>query len=63
MDFSLHSGDTEERFTGEEARYYVDEKHGLLHVTTGDGKQRTYSPSGWDYIEEAVPSGPNFYSI
>jgi hypothetical protein len=62
MDFSLHSGDTEERFTGEEARYRVDDK-GLLIITTGDGKQRTYSPSGWDYIEEAASTGPNFYSI
>ncbi len=59
MDFSLHSGDTEERFTGE-ARYYVDDK-GLLHVTTGDGKQRTYSPNGWDYIEEAASTGPKIY--
>lgn len=62
MDFTLHSGDTEEPFTGETARYYVDDK-GLLHVTIGDGKQRTYSPSGWDYIEEPPSTGPNFYSI
>ncbi len=62
MEFTLHSGDTEERFTGDAARYRVDEK-GLLRVTTGNGKQRTYSPSGWDYIEEAASTGSNIFSV
>ncbi len=55
MDFSLHTRDQQERFTGD-ARYHFNQA-GLLIVTLEDGRQRTYSPSGWQYIEaEAAPS-------
>ncbi len=62
MDFTLYSRGTGELFTGEQARYYFDDR-GLLHVTTGDGNQRTYSTSGWDYIKEVAASGPDFLSV
>jgi hypothetical protein len=54
MAFTLHSRDQQERFTGE-ARYHFNEA-GLLIVTLEDGRQRTYSPNGWEYLEvEAAP--------
>ena len=56
MDFTLYSRGTGELFTGEEAGYHFDDR-GLLHVITGEGTQRTYSPSGWDYIQKATNTG------
>ncbi len=53
MDFIVCRGDRKEPFTGD-ARYDFDDK-GLLIVTLESGRQRTYSPSGWDYIEHDAP--------
>ncbi len=53
MDFTLHTRDQEEHFTGE-ARYTFE--GGFLVVHTGDGRKRTYSPGAWRYIDEAGTS-------
>ncbi len=50
MTFTLHTTHSEETF-GDAARYTFN-KAGLLVVRTGDGRQRTYSPNAWTYIEE-----------
>ncbi len=60
MAFTVHRGDLTEHFT-DEARYRFDDKGHL--IVTADGKQRTYSSSGWDYLEEPEPTGPNFYAF
>jgi CRISPR/Cas system CMR-associated protein Cmr3 (group 5 of RAMP superfamily) len=60
MAFTVHSREQEEHFS-DDARYRFSD-HGHL-IVTGDGKQRTYSLSGWDYIEEPEPTGPGFYSF
>ena len=50
MEFTLHTADGYENFRGES--WYSFTEHGLLVVTTEDGKQRTYSPSAWAFIEK-----------
>jgi hypothetical protein len=56
MDFTLYSRGTGEVFTGGDAWCRIDER-GLLIVSTGDGSERTCSPGGWDYIEQAASTG------
>ncbi len=50
MDVRLHAPDGYENFTGD-ARYIFNAE-GFLVIYTNDGRRRTYSPSGWSYIEE-----------
>ena len=54
MDFTVRGPEGDEDFTGE-ARYTFDE-HGHLVVHSADGQRRTYSPSGWSRIDEALRS-------
>lgn len=55
MDFTLHTADQEEHFTGEARYTFID--GGFLVVYTSDGRRRTYSPSAWTYIDEASTDG------
>jgi hypothetical protein len=61
MDFIVKSGDIEDHFHGDSM--YRFDNNGLLIVTSDQGKQRTYSPNGWDYIEQDTPSGPNAWAL
>lgn len=54
MEFIVKSGDVEDFFHGDSS--YRFDAHGLLVVTSEQGKQRTYSPNGWDYLEEDAPT-------
>lgn len=55
MDFTICTGDDEESFDGDSSFHFNE--NGLLIVRSDDGFQRTYSPSGWDYIEQVTPGG------
>lgn len=58
MDFIVTSGDREDHFSGDDS--YRFNEHGLLIVTTGQGQERTYSPSGWDHLEHSAQAGLAF---
>jgi hypothetical protein len=56
MEFTLVFMGRTQHFTG--AASYRFDKHGLLVIADGKGKQLTYAPSAWHYIEEDErPSG------
>ena len=55
MDFTLVSNQRTQHFTGD-ASYRFD-KYGLLVIADGRGKQFTFSPSAWFYLEEDERTG------
>jgi hypothetical protein len=58
MEFKLTCGDDSYSFQGDAA--YRFDRHGLLVVTDGEGRQFTYSPSAWSLIEEPEHGSANF---
>ncbi len=55
MEFKVISGEREDHFHGDSS--YSFNEHGLLVVTSDQGYVRTYSPSGWDYLDKAPDGG------
>lgn len=54
MDFTVHFGEGQRDFKGEDASYQINE-NGLLVVIEG-GKRWQYSPTAWEAVEDAPPS-------
>jgi hypothetical protein len=51
MAFTLHTVNSADNFSDDD-HWRINEK-GFLETTAG-GKRRTYSPSGWLYIEQEI---------